>query len=92
MSESTVRRYITTIFAEKYLEEKVTVPRGAVEAGSEAQIDYGKLSMWCDPVSGRRVAVWVFAMILACSRVLFVQPGLKMDQLSWTHLVVSRPT
>jgi transposase len=83
VSESTVRRYIATTFAEDRLEEKVTVPRGAVEPGSEAQIDYGKLGMWLDPVSGRRVAVWVFAMILSCSRALFVQPVLRMDQSSW---------
>ena len=61
----------------------MTVPRGAVEPGSEAQIDYGKLGMWFDPASGRRVAVWVFAMILSCSRALFVQPVLRMDQTSW---------
>ena len=88
VSESTVRRYIANTFAEQRLEDKVTVPRGAVEPGSEAQIDYGKLGMWCDPASGRRVAVWAFAMILACSRALFVQPVLRMDQRSWnaSHL------
>ena len=52
VSESTVRRYIATTFTEERLEDKVTVPRGAVEPGSEAQIDYGRLGMWCDPVSG----------------------------------------
>lgn len=83
VSESTVRRYITTYFAEQCLEGKVTVPRGVVEPGSEAQIDYGKLGMWFDPDAGRRVAVWAFAMILACSRALFVQPVLRMDQRSW---------
>jgi len=83
VSESTVRRYIANAFTEQRLEERVTVPRGAVEPGSEAQIDYGRLGMWCDPASGRRVAVWVFAMILSCSRALFVQPVLKMDQMSW---------
>ncbi|MDT5142055.1 MAG: hypothetical protein QOI79_1392 [Mycobacterium sp.] len=83
VSESTVRRYIATTFAEERLEGKVTVPRGAVEPGSEAQIDYGRLGMWRDPASGRRVAVWVFAMILSCSRALFVQPVLRMDQTSW---------
>ncbi len=83
VSESTVRRYIASTFAEIGLEDKVTVPRGAVEPGSEAQIDYGKLGMWCDPASGRRVAVWVFAMILSCSRALFIQPVLRMDQRSW---------
>ena len=55
VSESTVRRYIATTFAEDRLEGKVTVPRGGVEPGSEAQIDYGKLGMWWDPASGRRV-------------------------------------
>jgi hypothetical protein len=84
VSESTVRRYIATTFTEQRLEGKVTVPRSAVKPGSEAQIDYGRLGMWCDPVSGRRVAVWVFAMILSCSRALFVQPVLRMDQTSWT--------
>lgn len=83
VSESTVRRYIAAAFADQRLEDKVTVPRGAVEPGSEAQIDYGKLGMWFDPACGRRVAVWVFAMILSCSRALFVQPVLKMDQRSW---------
>lgn len=84
VSESTVRRYIATVFAEQRLEDKVTVPRGAVEpAGSEAQIDYGRLGMWDDPSTGRRVAVWVFAMILSCSRALFIQPVLRMDQASW---------
>ena len=83
VSESTVRRYIATAFAEQHLEDKVTVPRGAVDPGSEAQIDYGKLGMWLDPATGRRVAVWVFAMILSCSRALFIQPVLRMDQTSW---------
>ena len=83
VSESTVRRYVAIAFAEERLEQRVTVPRGTVEAGSEAQIDYGKLGMWRDPASGRRVAVWVFAMILSCSRAMFVQPVLRMDQTSW---------
>ena len=60
----------------------MTVPRGAVEPGSEAQIDYGRLGMWTDPATGRRVTTWVFAMILSCSRALFIQPVLKMDQRS----------
>ncbi|MEZ0362860.1 hypothetical protein ACAG26_04040 [Mycobacterium sp. pUA109] len=54
VSESTVRRYITTTFTDRRLEGKVTVPRGGVEPGSEAQIDYGKLGMWLDPDSCRR--------------------------------------
>ncbi len=83
VSESTVRRYIATTFADRGLEDKATVPRGAVDPGSEAQIDYGRMGMWADPHTGKRVAVWMFAMILSCSRMLFVQPVLRMDQRSW---------
>jgi hypothetical protein len=52
VSESTVRRYIATTFAEDRLEGKATVPRGAVEPGSEAQIDYGKLGNVVGPGLG----------------------------------------
>ncbi|WLP90358.1 IS21 family transposase [Gordonia sp. NB41Y] len=83
VSESSVRRYVATAFAEQVAERKATVPRGAVTPGEEAQVDYGKLGMWHDPVADRRVTVWAFAMILACSRMLFVQPVLRMDQSSW---------
>jgi transposase len=82
-SESSVRRWISANLSEEVVREKVTVARGPVAPGSEAQIDYGRLGMWFDPVSGRRVAVWAFVMALACSRHLFVQPVLKMDQSSW---------
>ena len=82
-SESSVRRWIAANLAEEAVRERVTVPRGPVAPGSEAQIDYGRLGMWCDPVSGRRVAVWAFVMVLACSRHIFVQPVLRMHQTSW---------
>ena len=83
VSESTVRRYVAAQFAEKVAESKVTVARGAVPPGDEAQVDYGKLGMWRNPATDRRVAVWAFAIILSCSRMLFVQPVLRMDQSSW---------
>jgi transposase len=82
-SESSVRRWVAAHFADEVAREKVTVPRGAVEPGSEAQIDYGKLGMWTDPATGKRVAVWAFVMVLSHSRHLFVQPVLRMDQTSW---------
>lgn len=82
-SESSVRRWITGNLAEQKRREKVTVFRGPVDPGSEAQIDYGKLGMWLDPVTGRRVTVWAFVMVLAYSRHIFVQPVRKMNQTSW---------
>lgn len=82
-SESSVRRWIATHFAEEVARERVTVPRGPVDAGSEAQIDYGRLGMWFDLATARRVAVWAFVMVLAFSRHLFVRPVIRMDQTAW---------
>jgi transposase len=82
-SESSVRRWITANLDDESLRTKVTVPRGPVDPGSEAQIDYGKLGMWFDPVSGPRVAIWAIVMVMACSRHIFVQPVIKMHQSSW---------
>jgi transposase len=64
-SESSVRRWISANLSEEVVREKVTVARGPVAPGSDAQIDYGRLGMWFDPVSGRRVAVWAFVMVSA---------------------------
>jgi transposase len=60
------------------------VLRDEVGPGTEAQIDYGKLGMWTDPATGLRRTVWAFAMVLACSRYMFVRPVLSMDQAAWT--------
>jgi transposase len=82
-SESSVRRWIATYFAEEVARERVTVPRGEVPPGSEAQIDYGRLGMWLNPATAKRVAVWAFVMVLSCSRHLFVRPVIRMDQTAW---------
>jgi transposase len=82
-SESSVRRWISTNLSEEATRERVTVARRLVPAGSEAQIDYGRLGMWFDPVSGRRIAVWAFVIVLPHSRHMFVQPVLRMHQSSW---------
>lgn len=78
-----MRRWITANLDEESLRTKVAVPRGPVAPGSEAQIDYGKLGIWFDPGSGWRAAIWAFAMVMACSRHIFVQPVIKMHQSSW---------
>jgi transposase len=83
VSESSVRRWIATHFADEVARSRVTVPRGEVPAGSEAQIDYGKLGMWLNPATSKRVAVWAFVMALSCSRHLFVRPVIRMNQTTW---------
>jgi len=89
VSASSVRRWIAAHFADEVARQRVTVPRGEVEPGSEAQIDYGKLGMWVNPATAKRVAVWAFVMVLACSRYLFVRPVIRMDQTAWCEAHVA---
>ena len=66
---------------EEVRRSRVTVLRLVpAEAGQEAQIDYGRLGSWTDPRSGRRHTVNAFAMVLCCSRHMFVRPVITMDQ------------
>jgi transposase len=85
-SVASFRRYVTANIAEEARRSQVTVwsPRQA-EAGEQAQIDYGMLGRWADPVTGKLRTVWAFVMVLACSRHMFVRPVLRMDQRAWTE-------
>jgi len=83
VSISSFRRYLWLEFPDEVTADKVTVPRPAIEPGDEAQIDYGLLGMWSDPLTGRRRRVWAFVMVLTSSRHMFVRPVLRMDQQSF---------
>jgi transposase len=82
-SESSVRRWIAANLAEQAARSRASVPRGPVEPGSEAQIDYGRLGTWTDPATGARHTIQAFVMVLACSRLIFVRPVIRLDQTSW---------
>jgi transposase len=84
-SVSSVKRYIEANLPEDGLRAKVTVLRDDPPLGQEAQIDYGYLGTWVDPIGGRRRRVRAFVMVLACSRLMFVRPVLTMDQRAWTE-------
>lgn len=84
-SISSLKRYMDANLPEETLRQRVTVLREDPPPGEEAQIDYGYLGTWIDPVGGRRRRIWVFVMVLACSRLMFVRPVLKMDQRTWTE-------
>jgi transposase len=84
-SVASFRRWVAATVPEEARRAQVTVLRGDVPPGEEAQIDYGLLGTWTDPVGGRRRKVWAFVMVLACSRYVFVQPTLTMDQQAWTQ-------
>ena len=81
VSDSSLRRYVAQVFPDRN-RAAVTVLRPPVPPG-EAQIDYGYLGRWLDPIGNRIRRVWAFVVVLACSRHMFVRPVLRMDQTSW---------
>lgn len=84
-SVASLKRYVAANLPEDVLRSKVTVLRDTPPAGQEAQIDYGYLGSWLDPVGGQLRRIWAFVMVLACSRHVFVRPVLRMDQAAWTQ-------
>ncbi|MGH3847745.1 MAG: IS21 family transposase, partial [Pseudonocardiaceae bacterium] len=90
VSVQSFRRYVAANVPEEIRRAQVTVycPHPA-EAGEQAQIDYGQLGRWLDPVTGKSRIVQAFVMVLACSRHMFVRPVLKMDQRAWTECHVA---
>ena len=90
VSIASFRRYVAANLPEEARRSQVRVldPYPAVP-GEVAQIDYGKLGRWLDPVTGKFRTVWAFVMVLACSRHMFVRPVAKMDQRAWTECHVA---
>lgn len=84
-SVSSLKRYVEANLPEENQRERVTVLRDDPPPGEEAQIDYGYLGSWVDPIGGRRRRIWAFVMVLANSRLMFVRPVLIMDQRTWTE-------
>lgn len=82
-SQSSLRRYIDANFDTEAAEEAVRVLRETPPAGEEAQVDYGLLGRWFDPVAQRMRRVWGFLMVLSFSRMMFLRPVLRMDEASW---------
>jgi transposase len=83
VSITTFRRYLYAHLPEEVARAQVTVRRDDPPPGQEAQIDYGFLGRWVDPVTGRARRVWAFVMVLAASRHLFVRPVLSMNLAGW---------
>jgi transposase len=84
VSYASLRRYVAANVPEEVRREQVRVLRLVPrEPGEEAQIDYGQLGRWTDPVTGVRHVIWAFVMVLCCSRHMFVRPVIRLDQRSW---------
>lgn len=84
-SVASLKRYVAANLPKEGMRARVTVLREDPPAGEEAQIDYGYLGSWTDPVGGAKRRIWAFVMVLACSRLMFVRPVLRMDQRAWTE-------
>lgn len=80
---SSLRRFVENEFPDESARGRVTVLRPPVPAGEEAQIDYGYLGSWLNPLTQRVRRVWAFVMVLACSRHMFVRPVFSMDAYGW---------
>src|SRR6266487_3734870 len=90
VSVASLRRYVAANLPEEARRSQVRVLRLVpAEPGQEAQIDYGQLGRWLDPRTGRRHTVNAFAMVLCCSRHMFVRPVIRMDQRAWTECHVA---
>ena len=86
VSVASLRRYVAANLPEEVRRAQVRVlSLHPAEPGEQAQIDYGLLGRWADPVTGRVRAIWAFAMVLCCSRHLFVRPVITVDQRAWTE-------
>ena len=90
VSIASFRRYVTANLPEETRRSQVKVLRPyPAEPGAEAQIDYGRLGRWLDPVTGKVRTIWAFVMVLACSRHMFVRPVIRLDQQGWSECHVA---
>ena len=81
---TTFRRYVRKRIG-MVRPEDATVRKAPPPAGEIAEVDFGRMGMWTDPITGRRRVVQAFVMVLAFSRRIFVWPVLKCDQAAWVE-------
>jgi transposase len=71
-SYDTLRRYAMEDLG--WQKKEPTILLEDPPAGQEAQVDFGKMGMMIDPVTGRSRALWVLIVTLSFSRYQFVWP------------------
>lgn len=82
VSLPTFYRYLHCYLPDVLGRPRITIRRDDPPPGEEAQVDFGYLGIWADPLGGRR-RLWAFALILSLSRHLFVRVVTRMDQKEW---------
>jgi hypothetical protein len=63
--------------------ERVVVRRPTAELGEFAEIDFGVLGFWVNPLTQQRRPLWAFVMTLGGSRHMFVRPVWSLDLETW---------
>jgi len=81
VSEASLRRYIKEHFTE--LVRTTSTVHLEIEAGQQAQVDFGYVGLMKDPISGKMRKAWAFIMSLAYSRYRFVRFVFRQDIKSW---------
>jgi transposase len=89
VSVATFRRYVRRTFSTARAHAQIVVRRPEFPPGDEAEVDYGFLGMWLDPLSGSKRAVNAFALVLPMSRHQFACPVLRMNQQIWNDCHVA---
>ncbi len=64
---------------------RITVRHDDPPPGQEAQIDFGYLGLWEDPLTSKKYRLWAFSMILAHSRHIFACAVRHMDRTAWVE-------
>lgn len=82
-------RYVEVYFPARAPALQPTVLRDDPPPGQEAQVDFGYLGRWCDPVNGKTHKLWAFCMVLAYSRHMFISMVTRLDQQAWIEAHVA---
>jgi transposase len=78
----TFRRFVRKVMREGN-PARITVIRPPAALGEVAEVDFGVLGMWVDPVTQLRRRLWLFLMVLAASRHMFIRPVWTLDLKTW---------
>jgi transposase len=84
VSIRTFRRYVTAN-VQGISPDRVTVRKEMTLPGEVAEVDYGRMGIWTDPVTGTRRVMQAFIMTLVYSRRVFVDIVDCCDQISWVR-------
>lgn len=83
LSVATFRRYVHVAMPELLRTDAVPIWRPEVPPGEEAQVDFGYLGRWNDPVTAKTHRIYTFVLVLSYSRHMFVRPVRRLDGRAW---------